>query len=331
MAVTVRAEPARHGAPAAAAPDAAAPWTLPLAEVEAVLRGELFDPGLLDSPAHAAMRAELQALADERPQRRQFVKAFNAAWRAGPSSHVSLQATQGPAAAMAARLDHMIAGPEAVQLDWHGDVALLAVHTLMGRDTEAAIGAACQQIAARPARALAIDLRRNEGGAFAAAPRVGHLLAQPLDCGVFVSQRGLRSGPPTRSEVEQRAPWRGDSLIRFRTALQAETYTRSRLEPRAPRFDGPVFLLTRSRTASAAELAADALLAAGRARVLGERTAGRMLSQRPFDLPDGLLLFVPLADDHAWHSGRIEGRGVQPSRTLPASQALDAALAEATR
>ncbi len=324
------AEPNRPVAPAqVVASDAAAPWTLPLSEVEAVLRRELFDPGLLDGPAYAELRADLQALAATRPPRQQFVKAFNAAWRQGPSSHVILQPAHASAAVMAERLDQMNAGPEAVQLSWRGDTALLAVHTMMGRDTVAAIGAAYRDITARPARALVIDLRRNEGGAFAVVPLVGHLLAQAHDSGVFVSRRGHRAGPPARSEVERLEPWRGGSLVRFWAELQAEPYTRLRFEPVAPRYAGPVIVLTSSRTASAAELAADALLGAGRAQVFGERTAGRMLSQRPFDLPDGLLLFVPVADYHAWHSGRIEGRGVNPTRALPADQAMDAALAEA--
>jgi C-terminal processing protease CtpA/Prc len=90
-------------------------------------------------------------------------------------------------------------------------------------------------------------------------------------------------------------------------------------------------VLVSTRTASAAELATDALLGSGRAQVFGERTAGQMLSQKPFDLPEQLMLFVPVADYHAWHSGRIEGRGVTPTRTLQADLALDAALTEIAR
>lgn len=90
-------------------------------------------------------------------------------------------------------------------------------------------------------------------------------------------------------------------------------------------------VLTSASTARAAELAADALLGSGRAQVFGERTAGQMLSQRPFDLPGQLMLFIPVADFHAWHSGRIEGVGVKPTRSLPAAQALDAALSAVAR
>lgn len=311
--------------------DAAAPWTLPLSALEAVMRRELFDPSLLDGPAYAAVRAELQALLAAGVQRKPFVKAFNAAWRQGPVSHVRLQPSASDAETMAARFDQMDAGPGAVQLGWHDGTAVLTVNTFMGRDTEAAITAAYRDIAARPARALVIDLRQNEGGALAVNPLVGHLLERGVDSGVFISQHGQRAGPPSREQVAQLPPWRSNSLRRFWADVQAAPYTRLRFEPLTPHFAGPVYVLTSARTASAAELATDALLGAGRAQVYGERTAGQMLSQKPFDLPAQLLLFVPVADYHAWHSGRIEGRGVAPTRAMPAAQALDAALADAAR
>lgn len=306
-------------------------WTLPLSELEALMRRELFDPSLLNSPAYAALRAELQALLAAGVQRKSFVQAFNAAWRKGPSSHVHLQPASVSATQLADHFDEMSAGPEAVQLAWKGDAAVLAVHTFMGRDTEAAITAAYREITARPARALIIDLRRNQGGALAVAPLVGHLLAQPHDGGVFISQRGHSAGSPERPAVERLPPWRGSTLREFWADVQAAPYTRLRFEPRSPHYAGPVYVLVSTRTASAAELATDALLGSGRAQVFGERTAGQMLSQKPFDLPEQLMLFVPVADYHAWHSGRIEGRGVTPTRTLQADLALDAALTEIAR
>jgi carboxyl-terminal processing protease len=125
---------------------------------------------------------------------------------------VTLQPAHASAALMAERLDQMNAGPEAVQLSWRGDTALLAVHTMMGRDTVAAIGAAYREITARPARALVIDLRRNEGGAFAAVPLVGHLLAQPLTAASSFRGAATEAGPRARSEVEN--GWRPGAATR---------------------------------------------------------------------------------------------------------------------
>lgn len=333
LALTAFAEPSRASLEADAQADAQAdtPWTLPLRDVETVMRRELFDPGLLDSPGYAALRADLQALLAAGMPRKAFIQAFNAAWRRGPSSHVNLQPASLSAAQLAEQFDRMKAGPEAVQLRWQGDVAVLTVRTFMGSDTEAALSAAYREITARPARALIIDLRDNTGGALAVAPLVGHLLAQPHDGGVFISQRGHAAGAPERAAVERLPPWRGSTLREFWADVQAAPATRLRFEPRAPRYAGAVYVLTSARTASAAELATDALLGAGRAQVFGERTAGQMLSQKPFELPGRLMLFVPVADYVAWHSGRIEGRGVAPTRSLPAEQALDAVLADIAR
>jgi len=95
----------------------------------------------------------------------------------------------------------------------------------------------------------------------------------------------------------------------------------------APRYAGPVLVLVSGATASAAELATDAMMTNGRVRVLGERTAGQMLSQRMFDLIPGVQLSLPIADYYSARMGRIEGVGITPDVPVPAAVALDSALA----
>jgi carboxyl-terminal processing protease len=51
-----------------------------------------------------------------------------------------------------------------------------------------------------------------------------------------------------------------------------------------------------------------------------------MLSQKPYDLSNGWILFLPFADYIARHSGRIEGKGLQPDVAIQAEQALDCAM-----
>lgn len=99
----------------------------------------------------------------------------------------------------------------------------------------------------------------------------------------------------------------------------------------APTFDGPVYVLISKKTASAAEMAADALLASRRATLIGETTAGRMLSQKMYDMPRGLLLSLPIADYYSFHSGRIEGAGVKPQVQVEPAKALEFALQRAGR
>ncbi len=112
--------------------------------------------------------------------------------------------------------------------------------------------------------------------------------------------------------------------------FQADVLTRPltsyRIDPLQPLFQGPVVVLTSARTISAAEIAADALKATGRAKIIGEKTPGALLSSKLFDIPGGFHLRVPIADYYSIKSGRIEGVGVTPDISVSADQALDVAL-----
>jgi C-terminal processing protease CtpA/Prc len=200
---------------------------------------------------------------------------------------------------------------------------------MMGLDTIEEIDAAYDEIAARGAGKLIIDLRENGGGAFAVLPLVSHLIAEPYDAGAFVARRwnAAHQKPPSRADVVNVAPWTGWSIKAFWADVQHAALVRVQFAPAAPRFSGPVYVLTSTKTASAAELAADALQGAKRALIVGEKTAGEMLSQTMYDVPGGFQLSLPIADYYSLASGRIEGDGVEPDIAVAADEALAAALA----
>lgn len=298
------------------------------AAIASTLRAHLFDPAQVDTPAYRSKMAEVEALAGAAPSREAFVAGFNAIWHKGPFSHVQLAVARGSAAQMADYVDGMTVGGKGARLGWQGDVAILTVDTMMGRDTIEQIEAAYAAIASKHARAMVIDLRANEGGAFAVRPLVAHALSQPLDAGVFLSARWFAKGDPRPGLDEARAlpAWDGWSLKSFWRDAQEQGLLRIRFAPMAPAYSGPIYVLTSKRTASAAELAADALQAGRRATLIGETTAGRMLSQKMYDVPGGLQLSLPIADYQSHHGGRIEGKGVRPDVEVEASQALSRAL-----
>src|SRR5688572_31218625 len=93
-----------------------------------------------------------------------------------------------------------------------------------------------------------------------------------------------------------------------------------------PLFLGPVVVLTSARSISAAEIAADALKSSGRAKIVGEKTPGAVLSSKLFDIPGGFHLRVPIADYYSIAGARLEGHGVTPDIAVSADQALDVAL-----
>jgi carboxyl-terminal processing protease len=241
---------------------------------------------------------------------------------------VGLQKAQESAADRYARLDTLLAGDDAVTLAWKDSAAILSVNTMSGTDTIKAIDAAYREIVARKAEKLIIDLRRNGGGAFAVVPLVGHLIDKPIDAGVFVvgAWYANHQRPPGAADFASAKPWRGYSVRAFQADVLTRPLTSYRIDPMQPLFQGPVVVLTSARSISAAEIAADVLKAIGRAKIIGEKTPGIVLSSKVFDIPGGFHLRVPIADYYSLKNGRLEGFGVTPDIAVSADQALNVAL-----
>jgi len=299
-------------------------------EISALLRQHLFDPSLLQSEAAHQHLLKQQQIAAESKDLADFVGKFNQLWRDGPWSHVQLAPRRIPATQMANFVDNMEAGPDAVQLQWTGKIPMLTVNTMMGKDTIQHIHQAYVQLQQAGAQQLIIDLRHNKGGAFAVKPLVGHLLNQPVEGGVFVSRRWYEQQPqntPDAQAVNATPVWQQWNLQAFWQALVSQPLVRIRFIPEQPVFAGQVWLLTSHETASAAEMAVDALQQADRVTVIGEQTAGEMLSQTMFDLAGDLQLSLPIATYITQQRGPIEGHGLVPDISVPATQALLRAVA----
>jgi carboxyl-terminal processing protease len=297
-------------------------------EIDATLQAYHYDPSELTGSEYFAARDAVNRLAETATDQQAFLDGFRAIWSDGPYSHVLLQPGRGSAADTAAFLDTMEVGAGAVNLSWDGDIAILEVTTMMGVDTILAIDQAYDDIRDQNAGGLIIDLRENGGGAFAVKPLIEHVITTPVDAGAFVARawNAERDQAPTLADAADVEPWQGWSILSFWDHVQTEALTRLRFEPDGAGFEGPVYVLTSARTASAAELAADALKASGRATLIGETTAGEMLSQSLFDMPGGLHFYLPIADYYSFAHGRIEGRGVEPHQSVPAVDAMTRAL-----
>lgn len=86
-------------------------------------------------------------------------------------------------------------------------------------------------------------------------------------------------------------------------------------------FAGPLVILVDGLSASTSEMFAAGLQALGRARLIGERTAGQALPAMATKLPTGDVLMHVVADFVAADGTRIEGKGVQPDDVVPLTQA----------
>jgi carboxyl-terminal processing protease len=296
--------------------------------INETMRAYHYNPAELNTPEYRRIEAAVTVLAEAATSDEAFMKGFREIWKNGPFSHVTINVAQQSADDLADYLDTIRIGGGGALLAWQGDVAILTVNTMMGLDTIEEIDAAYAEIAEREASALIIDLRENGGGAFAILPLVSHLLTQPFDAGSFISQpwNAVHHREPSRADLEAVDPWEGWSIKAFWADVQTDPVTRISFSPAEPSFNGPVYVLTSERTASAAELATDALKSANRAIIIGEKTAGEMLSQKIYDVPGGFHLSLPIADYYSVVNGRIEGVGINPDIETDAADALDVAL-----
>ncbi len=303
-------------------------YTIVAAHIAKTMRSNHYNPAELEAPSYRRVEAAVAAMAETASSDEAFIEGFRKIWEEGPFSHVELNPARGTADDVAAYLDNLRIGGGGAVLTWQGDVAILTVNTMMGLDTIEEIDAAYATIADKGADRLIIDLRENGGGAFAVRPLVAHVLEQPFDAGGFVSQRwnAEYDHTPTASDMEAVEPWEGWSIRAFWADVQKQPLTRLRFAPVEPVFMGPVYILTSERTASAAEMATDALKASARAVIIGENTAGQMLSQKIFDVPGGFHLSLPIADYYSAANGRIEGVGVKPDIETDAAEAMNVAL-----
>lgn len=83
-------------------------------------------------------------------------------------------------------------------------------------------------------------------------------------------------------------------------------------EPSEDPYDGPVVVLVDVVSGSAAEAFAVGIQAMGRAVIVGERTAGRLLGGEIAELPIGALMIYPVVAAVAADGTVVEGRGVIP-------------------
>ena len=212
-------------------------------------------------------------------------------------------------------------------------VAVLTVHGTFSVDrTIRPVAEAFGSVAAEAPRALVIDLRRNPGGDVSSMLLAGHLIERPAPAGLFLSRVWWEThdAAPPPSEWSSLPLLTSPDMDAFFRALDERGALVGFVPPMQPRYDGPVYLLTGPNTASASEPLVYLLQSTGRATVVGQRTAGAMVSSTMTDLGDGWMLQHPVADYYTSDGTRIDQVGVTPDVVVPLAEALDEARRLAT-
>lgn len=180
---------------------------------------------------------------------------------------------------------------------------------------------------------LVIDLRDNPGGTLSSMRVAQHLVTERRNIGVFLSNLWWRTHNALPSPEEYRhAPILTNyDLLDFQSVLRREGWVTAFVEPLERPFPGKVYVLINGNTASACEPLVAFLQENGLATVVGEQSAGYMLSSDMISLEDGWLLRLPVADYYTANGQRLEGRGVIPDIPAPSDAAFDSVLARVDR
>ncbi len=178
-------------------------------------------------------------------------------------------------------------------------------------------------------RDLIIDLRGNEGGSFPSVVALAQALDRnPADAGVFLTRKWFveHGEYPDAADRAAISPLQTLDLEAFSQQLASDGAVRLVLPPHdRPVFEGRVVVLTDGDTGSASEPFVYMLQKRG-IPVIGEPTAGAMLSADRMPVDDTFVLFVPVADYMTADGERLDHNGVTPDITVPAETALEAAL-----
>ncbi len=162
---------------------------------------------------------------------------------------------------------------------------------------------------------LIIDLRGNTGGGIGGLRLMSYLTPNVVPIGYSLTRRRLERGY-TKEKLPQ---FRGIPssklalpflLLRYAFIDKSIALKTEGLGPR--KFHGRIVILLNEHTASAAEMLATFAVENRLATLVGEKTAGRLLSGTSFKVGKGYILGLPVAAHVTWQGQLLEGKGITP-------------------
>ena len=291
------------------------------ADIEAAIRADVFDPALLTRKEFVRFFADLKQRSAAARDDLDVILSFHALKESLGVTHFDL--VRNPRYASFS-VEDILAGDSRVDPATFVRLTFPATGVAHLRITKwdrvgPYVSRAFEQMASAQARVLLLDIRGNPGGDASSIVPFTHLVRERTVIGSFLARPWFERPAASR-------PALADLPVLESTASPVQLLRDMRTHggvtgvavPREPRFDGLVFLLVDGGAGSASEPLAHALKVAKRATVIGERTAGAMLTALPHALRDGWVVTIPVADFMMADGRRLEGSGVQPDvRTDP--------------
>ncbi|HVW79046.1 MAG TPA: S41 family peptidase [Alloacidobacterium sp.] len=172
--------------------------------------------------------------------------------------------------------------------------------------------------------ALIIDLRGNTGGGIGALRVMSLLTPDQIPVGFALDKRRVSANLdqekhrfPRFSRIPSNTKVLWSLALRFAPAMLAKKPVVLETEGLGPApYHGNVVLLVDRHTASAAEMIVAFARENRLAAILGEKTAGRLLSATSVKVGNGFRLALPTGAYHTWGGAILEGTSIEPDQAV---------------
>jgi C-terminal processing protease CtpA/Prc len=171
---------------------------------------------------------------------------------------------------------------------------------------------------------MAIDLRGNTGGGIGALRVMSLLTSERIPVGFALDKRrasGNLDHEKQRFPRFSRIPSNTKALwplaLQFAPAMLTKKPIVLQTEGLGPQpFHGRIILLVDRHTASAAEMIVAFARENSLATIIGEETAGHLLSATSVKVGNGFRLALPTGAYHTWKGAVLEGTPIEPDRSI---------------
>jgi carboxyl-terminal processing protease len=162
---------------------------------------------------------------------------------------------------------------------------------------------------------LIVDLRGNPGGGIGGLRLMSYLTPGKLPVGYSLTrrraERGYRREDLPRFEGIPSGKWQLPFLLlRYVGRDQSIVVVTEGMGPRP--FHGRIVVLVNEHTAGAGEMVAGFVRENNLGKIVGVKTAGRLLGGRGFKVGFDYILMIPVGAYMSWAGRRYEGDGIEP-------------------
>jgi len=255
-----------------------------------------------------------------------FYKAFNKASEALPFTHFYLRSNR-PAQTSSKNIKTKAVLDPFTFKNIDSKTGLITISRFASNATQ--MVKVVEEASAKNYENLIIDLRGNRGGTLDAAVILGRFLTSDhIDAGVYINRSWFETENryPTSDDIKT-FPFLMDMSYKGFMTISKEKAFRMVLPPHTkPTFKGNIYILTDNYTASTCEPLVYILKRKKNVKIIGETTAGAMMSGQSFKLNNEVSIFIPVTDYMTFDGIRLDKLGIEPHIKTESDQALKRAL-----